>query len=54
MPCPEVKSSESMTGESAGQETGKGGGKVALLQSIIKDPASSSHTAPSGLLWMEG
>lgn len=44
-----------MTGESIGQETGEGGGgKVALLKSVIKDLASSSHTAPSGLLWAEG
>lgn len=53
MPCPKVKSSESMTGESIGQETGKGGG-AALLKSVIKDPASSSRTAPSCLLWTVG
>lgn len=41
-----------MTGESIGQETGEGG--AALLKNFIKDPASSSRTALSGLLWMEG
>lgn len=51
MPCPKVKSSESMTGESIAQETGEG---AALLKSVIKDQASSSHTALSGLFWMEG